>query len=106
MALAHLAYTTCAFCAEGLHFSVLHIRYLVRVCVSLCPSVCLLPAILALHGSRRAHERYQRIQNYANLKIPETTAFESEKLPRSPTELCGPTHRLAVRMRILYARRG
>ena len=33
----------------------------------------------------------------------ETTALKSEKLARSRTELRGPTHQLAVRLRILHA---
>ena len=47
------------------------------VCLCVCVCVCV-DAYSATTGHEVANERYQRLQNYANLlgDFPETTAFE------------------------------
>ena len=57
---------------------------IIVVCLSVCLSVCL--CVDAYSGTTGYEERYQRLRNYANLKIceAETTAFEGAGL-RRPT---------------------
>ena len=86
------------------------------VCLSVClsvsrhyiqatkrPILALAPSLLALEDW--AYQRYQRLQDYASLKNAETTAFDSEE-PDTVADIVacgGPTHQLAVCMRMFYA---
>ena len=76
------------------------------VVLSLCVSACrCLFCHYRLRGSLSAIPTAAELCEAKILKsdFAETTAFESEKLARSRTELRGPTHQLAVHMRILCA---